>query len=245
MLGLCHEGRRVTLVIAHRTCARDATENSRAGIRMAAELGADAVEVDVRLTRDGTPVLFHDALALRMAWRPTLLSWCTAARVARWRLRGSAESPPTLDEALGVLAEASLAIAIDTKAPHAAPAVLAALDRAGLRERALLWSQHEPAVRHFARHGDGAREVALLRDAMDDEAEERLLADATAFGAAAVSVHQDRLTPELVDRCRDRGLAVHCWFQDIGAQREKAALGLDGIVTDWPVQARRLLERRA
>ena len=50
------------VIIAHRTSPRDAPENSLEGIRRSAELGADYVEVDVRLTRDGVPVMLHDAL---------------------------------------------------------------------------------------------------------------------------------------------------------------------------------------
>lgn len=52
------------LVIAHRTCPRDAPENSLEGIARATELGADVVEVDVRRTADGVPVLVHDRPAL-------------------------------------------------------------------------------------------------------------------------------------------------------------------------------------
>jgi hypothetical protein len=37
------------------------------------------------------------------------------------------------------------------------------------------------------------------------------------------------------------GLRVHCWFQDRATQEAKAHLPLDGIVTDWPVEARHLI----
>ena len=48
------------LVIAHRGCSSLAPENTMAAFREALELGADAVEVDVRLTRDGHVVVMHD-----------------------------------------------------------------------------------------------------------------------------------------------------------------------------------------
>jgi glycerophosphoryl diester phosphodiesterase len=47
-------------VIGHRGAAAAAPENTLAGLRRAKALGADWVEVDVRLTRDGCPVLLHD-----------------------------------------------------------------------------------------------------------------------------------------------------------------------------------------
>lgn len=48
------------LVIAHRGASLLAPENTMAAFRLAAELGADAIEFDVKLSRDGIPVIHHD-----------------------------------------------------------------------------------------------------------------------------------------------------------------------------------------
>jgi glycerophosphoryl diester phosphodiesterase len=84
--------------------------------------------------------------------------------------------------------------------------------------------------------------VALLRDALTPDSSERFLRDAIEFGATAISAHQDVITRDFLDTCHGRGLRVHCWFQDQDTQRAKAHLALDGIVTDWPAEARRLVE---
>ena len=47
-------------VIGHRGIAARAPENTLAGFRRAAELGVAWVELDVQLTSDGVPVVFHD-----------------------------------------------------------------------------------------------------------------------------------------------------------------------------------------
>ncbi len=57
----------MSAIIAHRTCPRHATENSLEGIRKAAELGADGVEIDVQRTLDGVPILMHDKTLWRTA----------------------------------------------------------------------------------------------------------------------------------------------------------------------------------
>jgi glycerophosphoryl diester phosphodiesterase len=226
------------VIIAHRTSPRDAPENSLAGIRRSAELGADYVEIDVRLTRDGVPVMLHDALLLRTTLRPWPVSWATAKGLRRARLRASGEPVPTFAEAVATLPE-PIGLAIDTKAPDAARAVVDELRRQGKLGRALLWAQSEQAVRWYAEHaGDEAPEVALLRDAMTPEAIDRFLDDAVRFGATAISVHQDTVDADLIDRAHGVGLRVHCWFQDLATQARLAALPLDGIVTDWPVDAR-------
>lgn len=55
MTDLCLPG-----VIGHRGIARDAPENTLAGFSLAAAKGVDWIELDVQLTSDGVPVVFHD-----------------------------------------------------------------------------------------------------------------------------------------------------------------------------------------
>lgn len=228
------------LIIAHRTSPLDAPENSLAGIARSAELGADYVEIDVRRTRDGVPVLLHDPLLLRTTRRPWPVSWATARGLRRARLRGSGEPVPTFAEAVAALPD-GVGLAVDTKDPGAAASVVDELRRQGRLDRALLWAQSERAVRWYATHaGEEAAEVALLRDALTPAAIDRFLEDAVAFGATAISAHQATVDDALIARAHGLGLRVHCWFQDPATQRAKATLPLDGIVTDWPVEARRL-----
>ena len=87
--------RNVTAV-AHRGAPYHARENTLHSLRTALELGADAVEIDVRLTRDGVPVLLHDE-TLKRLWevdRPVLA--LTAAELSEV----TAERVPTLAAAL-------------------------------------------------------------------------------------------------------------------------------------------------
>lgn len=225
----------MTVVIAHRTLPRDAPENSLEGIRLAAGSGADYVEVDVRRTRDGVPVLLHDPTLCRTGWRPRRIRSLTLDRVARLKLRGG-HNLPTLADALAQ-APTALGFALDTKDPGAAPAALAAVEEAGALDRVLLWSQHDEAVRHYAARAPSGTEVALLRDTKTAAETIRYLHDAVALGANAVSVHQSILDEALVATAHARGLRIHCWFQSLEVQAAKAAVAVDGIVTDWPVDA--------
>jgi glycerophosphoryl diester phosphodiesterase len=229
----------VTLVVAHRTLPRDARENSLAGIARAAELGADVVEVDARRSRDGTAVLLHDALLLRVQHRPLPVRWSDDARLARLGV-------PTLAAALAAARDLGVRVAIDTKDLGAAAAVLDAVRATATAELVLPWSQHMPVVKEYVHDLPGA-EVALLRDTFDEAGHARLLADAESIGARAVSAHQDAVTPEFVEKTRARGLEVYCWYQarELQAARlaEVAAAGLAGVVTDWPADARAALGR--
>ncbi len=54
-------------IIAHRGASSDAPENSRAAFQKAIEVGAEGIEFDVRLSKEGIPVVFHDASLRRIA----------------------------------------------------------------------------------------------------------------------------------------------------------------------------------
>jgi len=225
----------VTLVIAHRTRAGDAPENSLEGIREAALQGADYVEVDIRRTRDGVPVLLHDPTLLRTGWRPRRIRSMTLDEVARLKLRGG-HLMPSLADALAQAPD-GLGFALDTKDPGAAPATLAAVAVAHAADRVLLWSRHDEAVRHYVARAPEGTEVALLRDTRSRAETDRYLADAVALGATAVSVHQDVLDDRVVEQAHEMGLTIHCWFQSPRVQAAKASVAVDGIVTDWPADA--------
>ena len=219
---------------------RDARENSLEGIALAAKAGADVVEVDARRSRDGTAILLHDPWLGRVQHVPWPLRWAPDSLLARLNV-------PTLRDALIAARENDLWVAIDTKDPKAAEAVLHAVDEAGSQDRVLLWSQHMPVVRSFVRALPDV-EAAVLRDTFDPVAHDRLLADAEAIGARAVSAHHEAVTPAFIGAAAARGLGVYCWYQRGDHQEarlaETAAAGLRGVVTDWPAEARAILERR-
>ncbi len=226
------------VIIAHRTSPLDEAENSIAGILKSAELGADFVEIDVRLTRDGVPVMLHDALLLRTTLRPWPVSWSTAKGLRRARIRGTRLPVPTFAEAVDALPD-HLGFAVDTKDPDAAEAVVSELRNQGKLDRTLLWAQSSRAVQWYVEHaGEEAAEVALLRDALSPEAIDRFLDDAVRLRADAISAHQSTVDLTFIERAHGLGLKVHCWFQDTTTQARLAGLPLDGIVTDWPADAR-------
>jgi glycerophosphoryl diester phosphodiesterase len=226
------------LVIAHRTCPRDAAENSIAGIREAARAGADAVEIDVRLTADGQPVLMHDPSLWRTTRRARRLDRTSFAEVRRLRLRGSAETVPTLAEALAAL-DGDLRLAIDVKDPAAADAVLSEVHNHNAAGRVLFWAKSATAVALAAERAPEI-EGSLLRDARRPDEIRRFLADAANAGARGVSAHWSVIAPSFVHDAGARGLRVYAWCKTPDIAPAKLAL-LDGLVTDWPSAARAML----
>lgn len=229
-----------TLVIAHRTAPLDAPENSREGIAFAARVGADAVEIDLRLARDGVPVLSHDPLTLRTTWRPWPVGRTSSERLTRLPLRGSSETLPAFTDVLDVLPD-GLDLAVDVKDGTAMAAAIDDLEAAGLLARAKLWSTHRDAVAVAARRAP-ANERAWLHNTRTEAAALAYLRDAVAADATAVSVMDVSLTAGVVAAGHDLGLTVHSWVRSLEVQDRVIACGPDGVVTDWPVEARRRID---
>lgn len=98
-------------IIGHRGAAGLALENSLASLQAALDNGADAVEIDARLTADGHVVLCHDAHTGRVAVRKVTVRRHTLAALRKIKLNDG-QRIPTLDEALGVLGKTPVIIEI-------------------------------------------------------------------------------------------------------------------------------------
>jgi glycerophosphoryl diester phosphodiesterase len=228
-------------IIAHRACPLDRPENSLSGINMAAELGADAVEVDVRVSLDGVVVLMHDWSLGRTTAIPGPVRLVPSFVLRRLRLDGTADRVPTLKEAIEALPD-GLGLAIEIKDAAACRETLQLIRSRKLEERAVMWSYREEAVRFFAREAPEI-EGSLLRDSTDPEGLQRYLQDAVEYGARGISAHWSAITPQLVGEAHDRGLKVYSMTRDLETVAKKAAAGLDGIVTDYPREVRATVER--
>ena len=75
------------LVVGHRGVALLHQENTLAGFRRAVELGIPAIELDVRLTRDGVAVVFHDPTIYRLTGKPHAVSDLTWDELSKIRIR--------------------------------------------------------------------------------------------------------------------------------------------------------------
>jgi len=103
-------------VIAHRGVSAECPENSMAAFSRAIEIGCAAIELDVRLSADGVPMVIHDAALSRSHGRPELVSDHSSLDLSRWGV-------PTL-EAVIDLCKGRLELCIELKGedlclPHA------------------------------------------------------------------------------------------------------------------------------
>jgi glycerophosphoryl diester phosphodiesterase len=212
-------------------------ENSLAGIAAAIEAGADGVEIDVRATRDGVPVLMHDASLARTTGDARAVAEVTREQLRTLRVAdpfGDAgpQPVPTLAEALE--AASAILLVIEVKQPGIEDAVARAVRDAHAFERCRVWSFDPEVCAAYARALPGVP-VSLL--AGSDADAPTALARALELHLAGVSLEHTLVDERIVRNAHAAGLEVACWtVNDPAEARRLRAAGVDAICTDHPAR---------
>lgn len=223
-------------VIAHRGASAAAPENTIEAFRLARELGADWVELDARRTADGVVVVHHD---------DHLADGRSIVELAR------AELPAhvcDLTDALDACAGMSVNIEIknwpddrdfdDTFA--VAGFVVAEAGRRGSHGEVLVSCFHRPTLDRV-RELDPAVPTAFLHH-HEPRSWDELAADVAGAGHVALHPWDGVVDVELVAAAKEHGLDVNVWtVDDPDRMAELVALGVDGLCTNVPDVARRVV----
>lgn len=226
---------RSILNIAHRGASAYAPENTAAAFDLAIAMGADMIETDVQLTRDGEMVLVHDATVERIADGRGPIADYTLAEARALDL-GTWFDPRFAGERVVTLAEfverwlPRIPAAIEIKDARAAVPMMKLLARTQLRERVQITSFHWPALLD-AQEVDDRFTLGYLSSVFDRDIIERCVAR----GFAQICPHVDTLTTALVEEAHAQGLIVRAWGI---SRREQIAIlretGADGATVNWP-----------
>ncbi|MCA9516048.1 MAG: glycerophosphodiester phosphodiesterase [Myxococcales bacterium] len=235
---------RAPALIAHRGASADAPENTLAAFRRALDDGADGVEMDVRLTRDGVPVVFHDDDLARLTGAAGPIEQLDAAAVAALRVpAGGGEGVPTLADVLGAIAPAladparAFLVNVELKPAGSAAAALVAACRPLLDPLAehLVVSSFDPRVILAAAAGADWPLAYLYETPL-------ALAALPHFPAGlALDLHprHDLVTAEHLAGIAAPGRRVRTWTIDDPVEaRRVAALGVAAVITNRPARLR-------
>jgi glycerophosphoryl diester phosphodiesterase len=244
------------LVFGHRGSPATHPENSLEGFRHALAVGADALELDVHVTRDGRVVVFHDDDGGRVAGVHRPVADLTWGELRAWDLGHSflnAEGArpfsgvrvPLLEAVLAELPGVTLNIDIKAKGRHVVPTVLRVLRAHAGRDpekrviRIASFSQRTLGrVRRAGYEGPsglGPLEVAALRLLPPNVARHLVVGDAAQVPLAEGPLRFD--TASFIDRAHALGRVVHFWTIDAETTALRLrALGADGIVTNDPAR---------
>ena len=240
--------------VGHRGASTRLPENTLASFRAALEAGAGALELDVRVTRDGHPVVMHDATVDRTTDGFGTVRGMTLEAMRRLNAGLPGQKVPTLREVFEEFPDAAVNLDIkDWDLPGAEKAVLGVLREVGAAGRVLVASADNGVLRRFRRAAGGEfytgasrREIAVFY-AMSLLRLECLVRPA--YVALQVPVYYGPLrllTPRFVRAARCVGVRVDVWtVNDPARMREVLDLGADAVITDRPEELAKVLARRA
>jgi glycerophosphoryl diester phosphodiesterase len=235
------------LIIAHRGASGNAPENTIAAFSLAVDQGADVIDLDVHMTADGYPVVIHDATLDRTTDGTGLVRSRTLAELRRldagswFHNRFAGERVPTLEEVVE-WAKDRIALSIEVKStPSRYRGIEASVTGVLERQDAVL--DHEVfSLDHLCMTRFKAREPRLLTGVRysADPVDHNALA--TAAGATVLHPMLHYLRPDAVRDAHAASLLVFAQTvdepQDI---RDMAALGVDGITTNFPSRAKEIV----
>ena len=241
-------------VVAHRGASAEFPELTRVAYQQALDEGAEALELDVRLTADGVPVLLHDPRTTRVSnkemWvHSSTLDELSGLDVGSWHPVHRKPEPLLTLRSFLVLAEAYPDVKLFFETKHPVPtggrietALRAELAYFGMDEpdsfaesRAVMMSFSVLAVRRF-------RQVAPRIPTVQLRERRNVIKSwpAEEFGAQLMgpSISTIRSRPWLVDYWRSRGMGTYCWTVDDPADLLLCRdLGVDWVGTNTPARA--------
>ncbi len=228
--------------IAHRGASFDRPENTMAAFEEAVRQGADAIELDVRLARDGEVVVIHDGTLMRTTgaaghvWEKSASELAALDAGGWFEPRFATEGVPSLREVLTRIAP-RVPINVELKGRPGVglePAVADVVRATGTAHRVLISSFKLDALVAL-RAADAELPIGLLyEDPIAD-----LAGDARRVGASHVHPGASLVNDALLGEARALGLGVLVWtVDDPDLARGLIRSGVSGIITNRPAALR-------
>ncbi len=220
------------LVIAHRGASAAETENSLAAFRAAIDLGADAIELDVRSTADGSVVVHHGD-AVGDVHIPT-----SSMERVRQQLLPNGEHVPTLSEVLELLGTGpKVFVEVKTLDSDHDAALLDAIAAGPTPDNYHVHSFDHRIVHRLLLARDG-----LVGGVLSTSYPLNPLIQLEQSGATELWQSQELLDDELVAAVHAFGARIIPWtVNDPARMEEFIDMGVDGICTNYPDRLRKLL----
>ncbi len=238
-------------VQAHRGASAYAPENTAPSFRLAVELGADGVENDIRLTKDGVYVLSHDSNISRMSDGKGEVNEMTYEELLRYdfgvrtnaKFKGTKIT--TLEEFLEIVKDMRV-INIELKpfAPHedrkyAFQYLYDMLGKYHCVERTIISSFDHTALKELKGVYPDVRTALLYGNGMSPE---ETIAFVRSFDADIIHPQIGALNEKIMEACRKNGIEVNVWTVDSNHDIKRAMeLGVTGIITNVPDKVLKVL----
>lgn len=245
-------------VISHRGANKVTPQNTIEAFKKAIQFRADGFETDVHLTSDGVPVICHNYTIDKTSDGKGEIASNTLDYLKRFDFGSyfhhtfKGVEMPTLEEFLTLSEKANLKVLnVEIKSPRSkdyliVDKVLEAVKAHNLFDK-LLISSFDPDLLVYVKDLDENCKTGFLYSPDKPITYKRVLGKeidfAKSIGADALHPHQLFVSKDLVESAHENGIMVNPWT----VNKEKdiiklVKLGVDGVITDVPNIAKRLIE---
>lgn len=245
---------RKTKVWAHRGASGHAPENTLPAFELALQMGADGIELDVQLTKDGVPVVIHDERVDRVSDGS---GWVKDYSFEELRALNVNQNPlflaygkvqiPTLEEVYDLVQNSDVTINLELKNNQVfydflEEQVLRLAEEKGLAERVIYSSFNHESIRRIQKLKPGSRTAFLYNDGILDIAGYAVRYGVYAVHPSCIRVGfgesgkktDERKAAEFIRKCHEKNLRVHVWSVNEPADIARMnACGADAIITDY------------
>ena len=237
--------------IAHRGSSGTYPENTSLAFEKAIEAGSDMLEMDCRLSKDGHVVILHDERLDRVAGGRGTVQGKTIQQlkkldVGAWfKKKFKGQRVLTLEEVIEVV-NGRVDLNLDIKSVHRGSLgieirILFVLTHYNYLGRTILSSFDYRSLRRARELAPEAR-IGLLYDA---NVKEDPFRTAKELKADCLQVHKDLVTSDFLEKTARSGLRTFVWTVNEVVEMEKfLAMGVDGIISDFPERFWKIKPRR-
>lgn len=237
------------LIWAHRGASGSRPENTLSAFRKAVKDGADGIELDIQLTKDGEIVVCHDETIDRTSSGSGYLKNFTLRELKKLNFNKTHPEVaraeiPTMREVFDLIRPTGLTVNIELKTgvfdyDGIEQKIIDLTHEAGMQDRVIYSSFNHYTIKRIQELDKDAKTAFLYADGALDMPE---------YGAAngVDALHPDYSClryPGFMDECRKKGLDVNVWTVNTADQMKKCAeAGVHAIITNHPAYARQVLE---
>lgn len=238
------------LVWAHRGASGYAPENTLPAFQKAFQMGADGIELDVQMTKDGELVVCHDETIGRTSngsgWiKDKTLAELKALDFSCGQKDFAGVTIPTMREVFELLAPTDMIINIELKTGIVfylgmTKKLLDLTSECGFSDRVIYSSFNHYTIKHIREIAPEAKLGFLYADGTIDMPSYAIKHGVQALHPALYNIQ----FPGFIEECRQRGLAVNVWTVN---EEEHLGLcckaGVDAIITNYPDKAFEIIGR--
>lgn len=226
------------IIIGHKGASGHAPENTLLSFRRAFELGAQMIELDVHETLDGELVCIHDSTVDRTTNGTGEVHTLTYKELVALDA-GKGESIPLLADVLKY-ASGRLQVNIELKVIGVEQKLLDIVNQLEILREVVVSSFYHGTL-YTIRELNNTIQTAILINTHQKD----LVQYALYYRANAINPLYELVTLELVNEAHEAALKVYPWtVNDSNVMRELLAIGVDGLITDFPDKAASILREQ-